>query len=248
MPWDDIMGVKRETAEWLLGGVERNEVAKQEWSKYVNTFKTRSQYLFGGPLYVIANRSLYLFDDDGKFLRCEVHTSGMEDMFSILPTEKILGWCAQGHSFFVIEDTGKMFKLAIGDTSADVRMRFNEALKVVWRQFAPEQLQGARVAQFQTTDGNIFWFLTQQGSLYCLQSETGYMQEVLCNVRYMSQIDNSIVCLHGTCVKLISFKEGPYARILRDNVDVLRVEKHQMTYATTGENVLLAKTRSGWRT
>lgn len=219
VPFGDLVGIKKETAEWLLGG------KVVEWStdmnshaltvfKQVNSIGIHVQgkdilkpdycvVKVGTCCYIITKYnggSLNVMKEDARGVL------GKATRFAFPEPALYRCCCHLGNTVFFLT-ANRILKMDIEDSSDATIESFNKIHGNVWMQLEhPFEMSHYMPEDFSTCDGKNFWVLTWSGSLSLVEKATRVQRIAAENVKSHFLVDNGVVYLQENVIKVLSLK------------------------------------------
>ena len=228
VPWGDLMmGVSRETAEWLIGGKE------VEWTLIMDSDAFRAE---GYGFMSISTPGIYL-SSEGKgacvkvgcveynvfagrrsILMEFIDNANKDSSFHFFATDGLLvNACAWMNHVFVLNVEGKIYKVDVPESKEQTFQLFDNIEKHVWKQrtlavpmTGQVEVSFRNLNKFMTSDGSSFWFLSENSELLHMPSGGCEFARVATDVRDFAIVDDSVLYAQGETLKLLNVNASKF--------------------------------------
>ena len=230
VPFEELIGVKRETAEWLLGGkeVEWDErqmnsadfAVKNHWYPFTVKLPGTWFYHMWSRCHVDVGLIRYEMSDLSETLtvwklhpesfQVEARTSSHDSSYE----DSCLGCCQWKQTFFVITRSGGLLKLNPSESVEQTVERFYKMTDVVYKQLRQPfvALIPSLMSFFSTTDGENFWMLNTHRQLLLMEDGRDDLQIMAEDADFAQLIDS--------CVAYLNLSDG-YLKLMHKKATVL---------------------------
>lgn len=229
VPFGDLVGIKKETAEWLLGGkvVEWDEqkmnspsfTVLNHWHPFMVALSNTCYYRQFNDHTVDVGSIRYGIDYFSGGLVVWKTDSAADGRPEIISThmfpfgERFLACCQWCSTFFILTRAGRLFKLKPTESIDETVELFNAIDNSEHKQLQPQFVESIQSLMFffSTCDGKNFWLHNSSADLLLMEEGRNDVQVMAKEVDNAQIIDSSIVYQTREEIKILHWKSTVFS-------------------------------------